>query len=110
MKPPSFITQTGGRKENDPRYENTTPAKKKRLLLYVDVNVTPAKTGRIGIYEGDDLKQLAKNFCKAFQLNKSMLEALHRHLEQNLIKFLKEHPNRKVPDMLEDENQVSPYN
>ena len=36
------------------------------LLLYVDVNISPSKTGRIGIYEGDDLRLLAKNFCKAF--------------------------------------------
>jgi len=34
-------------------------SKKKSLLLYVDVNITPTKTGRIGIYEGDDLKDTA---------------------------------------------------
>ena len=39
---------------------------KKKPLLYVDVNITPTKSGRIGIYEGDDLKELARNFCKAF--------------------------------------------
>ena len=51
MKPPSFIDQE---------------RKKKKLLMYVDVNITPTKTGRIGIYEGDNLKELAKNFQKAF--------------------------------------------
>jgi hypothetical protein len=90
MKPPSFIDNSGGRKDGHPRYDKTTTSKKKRLLLYVDVNVTPSKTGRIGIYEGDDLRLLARNFCKAFQLNKSMLESLHRHLEQNLAKYLQE--------------------
>ena len=49
MKPPSF-----------------QEAKKKQLLLYVDVNVTPTKTGRIGIHVGDDIREVAKNFCKAF--------------------------------------------
>ena len=91
MKPPSFIDNSGGRKE---LYDKTTTSKKKRLLLYVDVNVTPSKTGRIGIYEGDDLRQLARNFCKAFQLNKSMLESLHRHLEQNLVKYMQDNQPR----------------
>ena len=30
--------------------------------MYVDVNITPTKTGRIGIYEGDDVREIAKNF------------------------------------------------
>ena len=51
MKPPTFL-------ENE--------RKKRKLLMYVDVNITPTKTGRIGIYEGDDLKELARNFSKAF--------------------------------------------
>lgn len=51
IKPPSFVDQE---------------RKKKKLLMYVDVNITPTKTGRIGIYEGDNVKDLAKNFTKAF--------------------------------------------
>lgn len=35
---------------------------KRRLIMYVDVNITPTRTGRIGIYEGDTIKDLAKNF------------------------------------------------
>ena len=34
--------------------------------MQVDVNITPTKTGRIGIYEGDDIREVAKNFVKAF--------------------------------------------
>jgi len=49
MKPPSFHE-----------------TKKRQLLLYVDVNVTPTKTGRIGIHVGDDIREVAHNFCKAF--------------------------------------------
>ena len=59
-------------------------SKKKSLLLYVDVNITPTKTGRIGIYEGDDLKDTARNFCKTFALNKTMYGTLLRHLEVSL--------------------------
>jgi hypothetical protein len=67
MKPPSFVD--GAAKS---AYSDTVSASarsntgKKLLLLYVDVNVTPTKTGRIGIYEGDDLFTVAKNFSKTF--------------------------------------------
>ena len=40
--------------------------KKRHLIMYVDVNITPKKQGRIGIYDGDCLKDLAKNFCRTF--------------------------------------------
>lgn len=49
LKPPSFVSKH-----------------KRNLLMYVDVNVTPVKTGRIGIYEGDDVRELARNFQKTF--------------------------------------------
>ena len=52
LKPPSFV--------------DSHKEEQRKLLLYVDVNITPSKAGRIGIYEGDDLKQLARNFCKTF--------------------------------------------
>lgn len=70
-KPPSFLDQEGKKK-------------KRRLLMYVDVNITPTKTGRIGIYEGDDIKDLARNFTKAFQLNATMYNMLIKQLEQHL--------------------------
>ena len=53
----------------------------KNVLMYVDVNVGPGKTGRIAIHEGDKPKVLAKNFCKAYSLNSEM-EAM---LEEMLI-------------------------
>jgi hypothetical protein len=51
IKPPSFVA--GERI-------------KKKLIMYIDVNITPTRTGRIGIYEGDDVRELAKNFKKTF--------------------------------------------
>jgi len=51
VKPPSFVV--GERI-------------KKKLIMYIDVNITPTRTGRIGIYEGDDVRELAKNFKKTF--------------------------------------------
>ena len=51
LKPPSFVQ---------------AEKKKRKLLMYIDVNITPTRTGRIGIYEGDDVNELARNFQKTF--------------------------------------------
>lgn len=61
IKPPNFLEQQ---------------RQKRKLLMYVDVNITPTKTGRIGIYEGDDVRELARNFVKTFQLSQQMLHLL----------------------------------
>ena len=52
--------------------------------MYVDVNITQTKQGRIGIYEGDEVKEVAKNFQKTFSLNNNMLNILIRQLEEHL--------------------------
>lgn len=77
LKPPSFVVE-GERK-------------KRKLLMYVDVNITPTKTGRIGIYEGDDVRDLAKNFQRAFQLNGQMLHLLTLQLETHLRAYKEKH-------------------
>ena len=46
------------------------------------------RQGRIGLYEGDDLKALAKNFCRTFSLNKTMYMSLLEHLENTYAKYL----------------------
>lgn len=58
--------------------------------MYVHVNITPQKQGRIGIYEGDDLKQLALNFCKTFNLNKTMQQTLEENLRQSYHQYLQD--------------------
>jgi hypothetical protein len=64
MKPPSFVESSF--KSDTVSVSGKSNSNKRALLLYVDVNVTPTKTGRIGIYEGDDLMVIAKNFSKTF--------------------------------------------
>ncbi|CAG9325379.1 unnamed protein product [Blepharisma stoltei] len=54
------------------------------VLVYVDVNVGPGKTGRIAIHEDDDPKELASNFCMAYHLNSDMKETLEELLNQQL--------------------------
>lgn len=51
-------------------------------LVYVDVNVGKGKTGRIGVHEGDNLRELAWNFAKAFQLGAEMRQRLEVLLQQ----------------------------
>jgi hypothetical protein len=41
MKPPSFLSKV---------------TEKKKILLSIEVSITPTKTGRIAIKEGDDVK------------------------------------------------------
>jgi len=56
-------------------------------FVYVDVNVGPGRTGRIGIHEDDDPKILAKNFAIAFQLNQEMYISLEELLTQQINDF-----------------------
>lgn len=39
------------------------------------------------MYEGDDLKVLAKNFCRTFSLNKTMYISLLEHLEKTYARY-----------------------
>ena len=45
-------------------------------MLSIEVSISPFKSGRIGVKEGDDLRKLSQNFCKAYQLSKDMESAL----------------------------------
>lgn len=51
-------------------------------LVYVDVNVGKGRTGRIGVHEGDNVRELARNFGKAFQLDKEMQHKLEGLLKE----------------------------
>lgn len=46
------------------------------MLMSIEVNISAAKTGKIAIKEGDDLKFLARNFCKVYNLDKEMEKSL----------------------------------
>jgi hypothetical protein len=70
-RPPSFLNKPG-------------ISSKRPQLLSIEVSITPTRSGRIGIKEGDDLKVLASNFCKAYQLHKDMQESLVDQLQSHL--------------------------
>jgi hypothetical protein len=55
-------------------------------LLYMDVNLGPGRTGRIGIHEGDDPKVLAKNFATSYRLDDVLAKRLEELIRENYIK------------------------
>lgn len=60
-KPPSFLSKSSS---------------KRALLLSLDVQLAPNRTGRVGIKEGDDPELVAKNFCKTYRLSRKIQENL----------------------------------
>ena len=87
MQPPSFLTKQ---------------VERKKLLLSIEVSITPTKTGRIGIHEGDVLEDIASIFCKTFQLNKqtemSLVEQLQHHLRAYEKQKQKEEHDRQIKE------------
>ena len=80
VKPFSFLTSE--------RVERKTP------LLYMDVNLGPGRTGRIGLHEGDDPAELASNFALTYGLD----EAMTGRLQQLIRKYLNDVlPTRLTP-------------
>ena len=77
-KPFSFQTE-------ERPYERRVP------LMYMDVNIGPGRTGRIGLHEGDDPAELASNFARTYQLDGAMEAKLAGLIEQ----YMKE----VVPDL-----------
>jgi hypothetical protein len=71
MKPPKPFT-----------FETAKRAERKTPLLYMDVNLGPGKTGRIGLHQGDDPVQLAGNFARAYQLDTTMRDRLQQLIER----------------------------
>lgn len=50
--------------------------------MYVEVNMGHGRSGRIGVHEGDDLAALARNFARAFQLDRDHTLRLRDLLRQ----------------------------
>jgi len=63
-------------------FEATKKLKKKEAFLFVDVNLSGGRKGRIGMHDGDDPRQLAENFGKAYQLDATMVNQLEQLLRE----------------------------
>jgi len=69
MKAPSFMVAKDG--------EEQGMLKGKKLILCIEVSISPTKSGKITIKEGDKPEVLASAFCRQYELN--------REMENNLI-------------------------
>jgi hypothetical protein len=69
MKAPSFMVAKDG--------EEQGMLKGKKLILCIEVSISPTKSGKITIKEGDKPEVLASSFCRQYELN--------REMENNLI-------------------------
>jgi len=76
FKPPSFLSRP--------------KTKKQEALVYVDVNIGPGKTGRIGIHKGDNAKILARNFAKTYSLPPIMKDSLEKLLQSYIDSYFPE--------------------
>jgi hypothetical protein len=75
--------------------------KRTRPLLYMDVNLGPGKTGRIGIHEGDDPAVLAQNFAEAYKLDPVLTGRLEELLETHMMNL--------IPGYVRQERSVPSY-
>merc|ERR1719240_1682547 len=90
MKPPSFV--------NNPDRDPKRAQRKNQILLSIEVSISPHKSGRIGIKEGDDLRKLAQNFCKAYSLHKYMEDSLVEQLEGHLRNYRRMQELKKLQE------------
>ena len=75
MKPPSFLNKKHSIK---------------KTLISIEVSITPTKSGRVSIKEGDDLHKVAFNFCRTYQLGTDMQMSLEKQLTHHLENYYKQ--------------------
>ena len=63
-------------------------ADRRQPLLYMDVNLGPGRTGRIGLHEGDEPEELAASFAKTYQLDATMQARLTALIEKYMAEML----------------------
>jgi hypothetical protein len=64
--------------------ETEARVQRRHPLLYMDVNLGPGRTGRIGLHGDDDPAALAANFARAYGLDDSMQAKLQGLIERYL--------------------------
>ncbi|KAL4435957.1 hypothetical protein ABPG74_022192 [Tetrahymena malaccensis] len=73
--------KTNPTKTQEFSFMNRIPLKKEPIM-YLDVNITTSKKGRIALYKGDDYKKVAKDFAKIYRLNQEALQELEERVYQ----------------------------
>eukprot|EP01012_Entosiphon_sulcatum_P021291 TRINITY_DN2607_c0_g1_i1.p1 TRINITY_DN2607_c0_g1~~TRINITY_DN2607_c0_g1_i1.p1 ORF type:complete len:763 (-),score=98.41 TRINITY_DN2607_c0_g1_i1:47-2335(-) len=97
---PWYKDSTADAKQTTPRPFNFHLDKRQRAkpLLYMDINLGPGRTGRLGIHQNDSPRTLARNFSSSYQLDEGLrrkLELLLRQHMEELIPGFKERYQRE---------------
>jgi hypothetical protein len=78
-------------------------AKKRKPILIITVDIGKGKSGDITVFADDSHHNLAVSFCKQHQLSDSLVDAIAKHIQQNVealqkgrLKKKKEHAARKA--------------
>ncbi|EAR90785.1 hypothetical protein TTHERM_00140930 (macronuclear) [Tetrahymena thermophila SB210] len=64
-----------------PQKLRTEKIMREKPMLYVDINITKGKTGKIAIYQGDIPEDVANNFAKIYKLNTVATQKLTNKLK-----------------------------
>ena len=72
-------------------------------LLFVDVNLGPNDQRRIVVFEGDEPRQLAEQFCLDNDLDSETLDKLEQLLEQQIAAVLTKIDENEGSDLEEQE-------
>lgn len=89
-----------------PEFLKRPKIKRDEVLVYVDVNVAPGKTGRIGIHRGDDPKELALNFSRTYSLNATMRESLEKLLQSYIDNYFENNAKKKDTNETDEKNDI----
>lgn len=57
---------------------------RQRAVLYMDINLGPGRTGRIGIHHGDHPYTVAKNFAQSYRLDEVLTKRLEELIKENM--------------------------
>ena len=61
----------------------------KKVLLTIEVQITPTRMGKVVIKQGDDVETVARNFCKAYSLGQQMELTLINQLNSHIKDYYK---------------------
>ena len=73
--------------------------------MSIEVTITPGRTGRVGIRVGDNVELVAKNFCKAYSLDKEMEHQLTMQLKGHLSDYYQRFTTKPFHEQLNHGNQ-----
>ena len=76
-------------------FQTDKRSERRHPLLYMDINLGPGKTGRIGLHGDDDPDALAANFARAYGLDGAMQNKLAGLIERYLVEV--------VPDIINEQ-------